>query len=110
VFNTFLGGGLLALHLGVGSASKEWRSPYRAPTFVVGFYFLANVFLMLAPLVRPPPWYKIYEHLPYWVRLLTAKYEKLERLRGSTGACGCIAVYGLVWDYVLVCLVSMATT
>ncbi|KAH9934982.1 amino acid permease-domain-containing protein [Fomitopsis serialis] len=49
-----------------------WAPPFRAWTPVVAVFFLSNVFLVLAPLVPPPPGFKVYENLPYWLHVLAA--------------------------------------
>ncbi len=77
LINTFVSGGLVFIHLPDAAlpkrfralrASYEWRPPFRAWTPVVLFFFLSNVFLVAVPLVPPARGYRVYEHLPYWVR------------------------------------------
>lgn len=74
LINMLVSLGLLYLHtplrLTLGPAlHAHWAPPFRAWTPVVAAFFFSNVFLVLAPLVPPAPGFKVYENLPYWVRL-----------------------------------------
>lgn len=86
LINTFVSGGLVFIHLPDAALPKrfralhtsyEWRPPFRAWTPVVLFFFLSNVFLVAVPLVPPARGYRVYEHLPYWVRLPQPSCNKL---------------------------------
>ena len=84
LINMFVSGGLLFIHtserllpkrLHSLRASYEWVPPFKAWTPVVLFFFLSNVFLVVLPLKPPANGYKVYDHLPYWVRILIAMYS-----------------------------------
>ena len=75
LINMLVSLGLLYLHTPLRfklspTLHARWAPPFRAWTPVVAAFFLSNVFLVLAPLVPPAPGFKVYENLPYWVRIL----------------------------------------
>ncbi|KAJ7600512.1 APC amino acid permease [Mycena floridula] len=65
LINTFVALGLVLLYT---KAFREWdwNPPFRAPRFIVGLFFLSNVFLVLVPFIPPAPGSETYERLPYW--------------------------------------------
>lgn len=67
IINALISGGLLLLYTPV-LRHWNWAPPFRATIPVVLFFFLSNVFLVIAPLVPPPPGSSVYKSLPYWVR------------------------------------------
>ena len=85
LINMFVSGGLLFIHAPVDilpkklksvHASYDWQPPYRTWTPVVLFFFLSNVFLVAVPLMPPARGYKVYDDLPYWVRVSSAVVAK----------------------------------
>lgn len=56
--------GIIYMHI---LPNIEWNPPYRSYTTVAVFFFISNVFLLLAPFVPPPPGFQVYENFPYWV-------------------------------------------
>ena len=48
---------------------RLWAPPVRATLPVVTFFFLSNLFLVIAPLVPPESGPSVYDNLPYWVSL-----------------------------------------
>ncbi|KAI5995149.1 APC amino acid permease [Pisolithus albus] len=65
LFNLLISGGLLLLYTHPYK-SYNWNPPYRAPKYVVTFFFLSNVFLVVVPIIPPSNGFEIYEHLPYY--------------------------------------------
>ncbi|KAF7311116.1 High affinity methionine permease [Mycena chlorophos] len=66
LINTLVSFGLILLHT---PKFKEyaWAPPFVAPRAVAVFFFLSNVFLLVVPLVPPPPGKRVYEGLPYFL-------------------------------------------
>ncbi|KAF8655586.1 hypothetical protein AX16_003007 [Volvariella volvacea WC 439] len=64
LINTLVSFGLLLLYT-PGFKSWNWDPPFRAPKFIILFYFLSNLFLVIVPYI-PPTVTKVYEKLPYW--------------------------------------------
>ncbi|EIN03825.1 APC amino acid permease [Punctularia strigosozonata HHB-11173 SS5] len=69
LFNVLLPAGIIYMHI---SPSIEWNPPYRSYTAVAVFFFISNVFLLLAPFVPPPPGFQVYENFPYWLHVVGA--------------------------------------
>ncbi|KAI6107660.1 APC amino acid permease [Pisolithus croceorrhizus] len=65
LFNLLISGGLLLLYTRPYK-SFNWDPPFRAPKYVVTFFFLSNVFLVVVPIIPPSNGFEIYEHLPYY--------------------------------------------
>ncbi|KDQ60363.1 hypothetical protein JAAARDRAFT_152940 [Jaapia argillacea MUCL 33604] len=71
IFNISIAFGLLLLYT-PGYRSFDWRPPVRIPKAVACFFLLANLFLLLVPLIPPAPGFEVYEHLPYWLHAIAA--------------------------------------
>ena len=65
VVNAFVAGGLLYLY--ANRAAWNWHPPLSATWPVVLFFFLSNVYLIIAPFVPPSDGQNVYNHLPYWI-------------------------------------------
>lgn len=71
VINAVISFGLIYLFFAPSSRNPEhnhyrWHHLSTATLLATGFFGIANVFLFLAPLVKPPPGAEPYEQLPYW--------------------------------------------
>ncbi|KAK7046478.1 high affinity methionine permease [Favolaschia claudopus] len=71
LINTLVSFGLLLLHT---PAYKPfgWSPPFRAPRIITVLFFLSNVFLVVVPLIPPPPGRRVYDALPYYLHPLVA--------------------------------------
>ena len=68
IFNALVALGLLLIYLFPNSTlGHGWSSPVRATLPVVLFFFLANIFLIIVPLVPPADGQSPYESIPYWL-------------------------------------------
>jgi hypothetical protein len=66
VVNSFVSLGLIWLY--THRQQYNWYPPFRATLPVVIFFFLSNVYLVVAPFVPPEtPDQNVYAHLPYWL-------------------------------------------
>nr|OQO19725.1 hypothetical protein B0A51_13491 [Rachicladosporium sp. CCFEE 5018] len=65
IVNTFVALGLIWLY--THRTAYNWNPPFRATLPVVVFFFLSNVYLVIAPFIPPDDGQSIYESLPYWL-------------------------------------------
>ena len=66
VVNTFVAFGLIWLYF--HRDSYDWHPPFKATLPVAIFFFLSNVYLIIAPFVPPEtPDQNVYQSLPYWL-------------------------------------------
>lgn len=65
IVNSFVAFALLWLY--THRQSWNWSPPFRATLPVVLFFFLSNLYLVIAPFVPPGEGQSIYETLPYWL-------------------------------------------
>ena len=63
--NAFVAAGLIFLY--ANRDAWNWNPPLRATLPVVVFFFLSNLYLIVAPFVPPTEGQNIYESLPYWI-------------------------------------------
>ncbi|KAF7773105.1 hypothetical protein Agabi119p4_5272 [Agaricus bisporus var. burnettii] len=71
VVNAVISFGLIYLYFAPSSRSSEhqhyrWHHQSTTTLICTLFFGIANVFLFIAPLVKPPPGAEPYERLPYW--------------------------------------------
>lgn len=66
IINSAISGGLILLYTPF-LEHWDWNPPFRASLPVVVFFFVANVFLAVAPLIPPAPERTVYLDLPYYV-------------------------------------------
>jgi len=70
ITNAFVSAALIILYLRPTSVDRNpssWAPPFRATLPVVIFFFLSNVYLIIAPFVPPSAGQSVYEHLPYYL-------------------------------------------
>ncbi|OLN81437.1 High-affinity methionine permease 8 [Colletotrichum chlorophyti] len=65
VINVFVAGGLAYLYL--NRAAWNWNPPISATLPVTVFFFLSNVYLVIAPFVPPEEGQSVYKSLPYYL-------------------------------------------
>jgi hypothetical protein len=65
IVNTFVAVALIYLYL--NKAAWSWNPPFKATLPVAVFFFLTNVYLVIAPFVPPEGDDSVYETLPYWL-------------------------------------------
>ncbi|CAL1709012.1 unnamed protein product [Somion occarium] len=70
LINTFVSLGVLLLKSSV--LKYEWKPPFQAWWSITCFFFISNVFLVVAPLIPPARGFRPYERLPYWLHVLVA--------------------------------------
>lgn len=88
IVNSFVALGLL--HLYFHKESWNWSPPFKATLPVVLFFFLSNVYLVIAPFVPPTDGNAIYETLPYYLHCVV-----------GWGIIAGGGVYWLVWAVIL---------
>lgn len=84
--NTFVGLGLVYLYF----FRREWNPPFKCSWPVALFFGLANVYLVIAPLIPPTGGRTVYLELPYWLHVVI-----------GWGIIGAGGVYYLVWVQIL---------
>ena len=68
LINMSISAGLLYIHLHPDKmAALDWNPPFRAYTAAVWFFFVSNIFLVVAPFIPPAPGYQVFEGIPYYV-------------------------------------------
>ncbi|OQN96432.1 hypothetical protein B0A48_17488 [Cryoendolithus antarcticus] len=83
IVNAFVALGLIWLY--THRTAYNWDPPFRATLPVVVFFFLSNVYLVIAPFIPPDDGQSIYESLPYWLHCVIApKIGKYELVREAT--------------------------
>lgn len=88
IINSFVALGLLYLYY--HKDSWNWSPPFKATWPVALFFFLSNVYLVIAPFVPPTDGNDIYEHLPYYLHCVV-----------GWGIIAGGGVYWLLWAVVL---------
>ncbi|CDZ97857.1 high affinity methionine permease [Phaffia rhodozyma] len=88
IFNTLISFGLLMIYF--QKDKHQWNSPFSCTLPVVIFFFLANLFLVIAPLVPPAAGNEPYKYLPYWLHVVV-----------GFGIIGAGIVYWIVWANIL---------
>lgn len=72
VINAAISGGLIMLYHPRIRERRMWQPPFRAGLPATVFYFLANIFLVVAPLVPPAQGTRPYKNLPYWLHVVVS--------------------------------------
>ncbi|KAK6197575.1 high affinity methionine permease [Scheffersomyces amazonensis] len=90
VVNTVLAGGLLYVYYKKYKGLTEWNPPIKATLPVIIFFFLASLYLIIAPYIPPTDGQTVYTHLPYWIHAVV-----------TWGVFGIGLVYYLVWVRIL---------
>lgn len=88
VVNAFVAFGLIWLH--THREKYNWDPPFRATLPVAIFFFISNVYLIIAPFVPPENGVSVYETLPYYLHCVVG----IAIIAGG-------GVYWLVWAIVL---------
>ena len=88
IVNVFVAAGLAWIYL--HKEQYNWNPPMRATLPVVIFFFLSNVYLVIAPFVPPSDGNSVYETLPYWLHCVV-----------GFGIIAAGGVYWIVWAIVL---------
>jgi len=68
VINALVSGGLIYVYF--HKTSYVWYPPVKATVPVVGFFFISNIFLVIAPFIKPTEGQNIYETMPYYTHCL----------------------------------------
>ena len=88
IVNAFVALGLI--HLYLNRKAWAWNPPVSATLPVVVFFFLSNIYLIIAPFVPPEDGQNIYKSLPYWIHCVV-----------GFGIIFAGGVYWLVWAVIL---------
>ncbi|EEB97802.1 hypothetical protein MPER_02805, partial [Moniliophthora perniciosa FA553] len=70
VFNALISFGLALIYL--RRDKYKWSPPVKASLPVILFFLIANLFLVVAPLVPPSAGNEPYESIPYWLHVVVA--------------------------------------
>lgn len=90
VVNTVLAAGLIYLHYRKYKGQQDWSPPIKASLPVIIFFFLASLYLIVAPYIPPVAGQKVYNSLPYWIHAVV-----------TWGVFGIGLVYWIVWAKIL---------
>ncbi|KAI5958784.1 MUP1 [Candida theae] len=90
VVNTVLAGGLIYIYYKKYKGLTEWNPPIKASLPVVIFFFLASLYLIVAPYIPPVHGQKVYNDLPYWIHAVV-----------TWGVFGVGLAYWIVWVKIL---------
>ncbi|RLV94518.1 High-affinity methionine permease [Spathaspora sp. JA1] len=90
VVNTVLAGGLIYIYYKKFQGRTEWNPPIKASFPVVCFFFLASLYLIVAPYIPPVDGQTVYNSLPYWIHAVV-----------TWGVFGIGLVYWLFWVRIL---------
>ncbi|KAL2889936.1 High-affinity methionine permease [Ceratocystis lukuohia] len=88
IVNAAISGGLLYLYY--NRAAWQWAPPISATWPVVAFFFISNIYLIIAPFVPPTGDQSVYEHLPYYIHCIV-----------GFGIIASGGVYWLFWAIIL---------
>ncbi|KAK4232999.1 amino acid/polyamine transporter I [Achaetomium macrosporum] len=88
IVNAFVAAGLIYLYL--HRKAWNWNPPISATLPVVVFFFLSNIYLIVAPFVPPENGQNIYKSLPYWIHCVV-----------GFGIIFAGGVYWLIWAIIL---------
>lgn len=64
--------GLIYIYLTKEKNFPDWSPGIRATLPVTIFFFLSNVYLVIAPYIPPSEGQNVYEHLPYYLHCVVA--------------------------------------
>ncbi|KAJ5202003.1 uncharacterized protein N7498_006666 [Penicillium cinerascens] len=90
IINVFVSGGLIYIYVSKDEKFPDWAPGIRATLPVVIFFFLSNVYLVIAPYIPPSADQSVYKVLPYYLHCVVA-----------LGVFGLGAIYYLFWAVVL---------
>ncbi|KAJ5171729.1 hypothetical protein N7492_004322 [Penicillium capsulatum] len=89
IINTFVAAGLIYIYLNKAKF-PDWNPGIRATLPVTIFFFLSNVYLVIAPYIPPSDGQNVYEELPYYLHCVVA-----------LGLFAAGAIYYIVWAIIL---------
>ncbi len=89
VVNAFVAGGLLYIYLQKKRGKITWDPPFHASIPVTLFFFLANLFLIVAPYIAPDGDNSVYIDLPYWLHCVV-----------GTGILLAGGIYWIFWRHI----------
>ncbi|KAJ6161283.1 hypothetical protein N7470_004679 [Penicillium chermesinum] len=72
IVNSFVAAGLIYIYLNREKKFPTWSPPIRATLPVTVFFFLSNVYLVIAPYIPPDAGQNVYEQLPYYLHCVVA--------------------------------------
>ncbi|KAL2808851.1 amino acid/polyamine transporter I [Aspergillus granulosus] len=90
IVNVFVAGGLIYIYLTREKNFPNWAPGIRATLPVTVFFFLTNIYLVVAPYIPPSEGQNVYEELPYYLHCVVA-----------LGIFAAGAIYYLVWAVLL---------
>lgn len=67
IVNCFVSGGLIYIYLTKNKNFPDWSPGIRATLPVTVFFFLSNVYLVIAPYIPPDAGQNVYNQLPYYL-------------------------------------------
>ncbi|RAK82528.1 high affinity methionine permease [Aspergillus fijiensis CBS 313.89] len=70
--NVFVSAGLIYIYLTKSKKFPDWAPGIRATLPVTVFFFLSNVFLVVAPYIPPSAGQSVYKSLPYYLHCVVA--------------------------------------
>lgn len=85
-----MSGGLIYIYVSKNEKFPDWAPGIRATLPVVIFFFLSNVYLVIAPYIPPSADQSVYKELPYYLHCVVA-----------LGVFGLGAIYYILWAVVL---------
>lgn len=90
VVNTVIAAGLIWIYYKKYKGLTEWNPPIRATLPVTIFFFLASLYLIVAPYIPPINGQKVYNDMPYWIHAVV-----------TWGVFGIGLFYWIVWVKIL---------
>jgi hypothetical protein len=90
IVNVFVSGGLIFISISKKEKFPDWAPGIRATLPVVIFFFLSNIYLVVAPYIPPSADQSVYKELPYYLHCVVA-----------LGVFALGAIYYLFWAVVL---------
>ncbi|KAI3403018.2 MUP1 [Candida oxycetoniae] len=90
VVNTVIAGGLIWIYYKKAKGQTEWNPPIKASLPVVVFFFLASLYLIVAPYIPPVKGQEVYKSMPYWIHAVV-----------TWGIFGIGLIYWVCWVQIL---------
>lgn len=72
IVNSFVSAGLIWIYLTRSTRFPDWSPGIRATLPVTIFFFLSNVYLVIAPYIPPSAGQSVYHQLPYYLHCVVA--------------------------------------
>ncbi|KAL4865253.1 hypothetical protein BDV12DRAFT_174863 [Aspergillus spectabilis] len=90
IVNVFVAAGLIYIYITKARDFPDWNPGIKATLPVTVFFFLTNLYLVIAPYIPPTGGQSVYNDLPYYLHCVVA-----------LGIFGAGAVYYVIWAIVL---------